>query len=60
MSNKPILNPFFGEYGGMYVPQLLVPALLQLEKAFVECKDDPEFRKELNDLLFNYAGRPTP
>ena len=60
MSNKPILNPFFGEYGGMYVPQLLVPALLQLEKAFVECKDDPEFRKELNNLLFNYAGRPTP
>lgn len=60
MSNKPILNPFFGEYGGMYVPQLLVPALLQLEKAFVECRDDPEFRKELNDLLFNYAGRPTP
>lgn len=60
MSNKPILNPFFGEYGGMYVPQLLVPALLQLEKAFVECKDDPKFRKELNDLLFNYAGRPTP
>jgi tryptophan synthase beta chain len=60
MSNKPILNPFFGEYGGMYVPQLLVPALLQLEKAFVECKDDPEFKKELNDLLFNYAGRPTP
>ena len=60
MSNKPILNSFFGEYGGMYVPQLLVPALLQLEKAFVECKDDPEFRKELNDLLFNYAGRPTP
>lgn len=60
MSNKPILNPFFGEYGGMYVPQLLVPALLQLEKAFVECKDDPVFKKELNDLLFNYAGRPTP
>lgn len=60
MSNKPILNPFFGEYGGMYVPQLLVPALLQLEKAFIECKDDPVFKKELNDLLFNYAGRPTP
>lgn len=60
MSNKPILNPFFGEYGGMYVPQLLVPALLQLEKAFIECKDDPVFKKELDDLLFNYAGRPTP
>lgn len=60
MSTKTILNPFFGEYGGMFVPQILVPALLQLEKAFVDLKDDPEFRKELNELLFNYAGRPTP
>src|SRR5574344_990515 len=60
MSTETILNPFFGQYGGMFVPQILIPALLQLEKAFVECRDDPEFRKELNDLLYNYAGRPTP
>ena len=36
-----LLNPFFGEFGGMYVPQILIPALLQLEKAFVDAKDDP-------------------
>ncbi|MGN1392539.1 MAG: tryptophan synthase subunit beta [Succinivibrionaceae bacterium] len=60
MSSEPILNPFFGEYGGMFVPQILVPALLDLEKAFVTYKDDPVFKQELNDLLYNYAGRPTP
>ena len=60
MSTKTLLNPFFGEYGGMYVPQILVPALLQLEEAFVKFKDDPTFKQELNDLLYNYAGRPTP
>ena len=59
MSTKTLLNPFFGEYGGMYVPQILVPALLQLEEAFVKYKDDPTFKQELNDLLYNYAGRPT-
>ena len=35
-----LLNPFFGEFGGMYVPQILVPALLQLEKAFVDAQAD--------------------
>ena len=57
---KTLLNPFFGQYGGMYVGEILIPALLQLEKAFVEAKDDPAFRAELNDLMHNYAGRPTP
>ncbi|WP_108649860.1 tryptophan synthase subunit beta [Dongshaea marina] len=55
-----LLNPFFGEYGGMYVPQILMPVLLELEKAFVEAQQDPEFQKEFDDLLQNYAGRPTP
>ena len=41
-----LLNPFFGEFGGMYVPQILIPALLQLEKAFVDAKDDPAFVAE--------------
>ena len=60
MSTETILNPFFGNFGGMYVPQILVPALKQLEQAFVKYHNDPEFKKELNDLLYNYAGRPTP
>ena len=54
-----ILNPYFGEFGGMYVPEILVPVLQQLEKAFVEAKTDPDFQREFQDLLKNYAGRPT-
>ncbi|MGN0914765.1 MAG: tryptophan synthase subunit beta [Succinivibrio sp.] len=55
-----ILNPFFGKYGGQYVPEVLIPALDELEKTFVEAKNDPSFKKELTDLLNKYAGRPTP
>ena len=55
-----ILNPFFGKYGGQYVPEVLIQALDELEKTFVECREDPEFRQELSDLLKKYAGRPTP
>ncbi|WP_075290614.1 tryptophan synthase subunit beta [Histophilus somni] len=54
-----ILNPYFGEFGGMYVPEILVPVLKQLEKAFVEAQHDPVFQQEFQDLLKNYAGRPT-
>ncbi|MGI1988195.1 tryptophan synthase subunit beta [Shewanella glacialipiscicola] len=57
--SKLKLNPYFGEYGGMYVPQILVPALKQLETAFVEAQEDEAFKAELHDLLKNYAGRPT-
>lgn len=53
------LNPYFGEYGGMYVPQILVPALKQLETAFVDAQQDESFQAEFTDLLKNYAGRPT-
>ncbi len=55
-----ILNPFFGKYGGQYVPEVLIPALDELERTFVECRDDPTFKNELSDLLNKYAGRPTP
>lgn len=55
-----ILNPFFGNYGGMYVPELLIPALTQLEAAYVEAINDPEFKREFEHLLRTYAGRPTP
>lgn len=57
--SKLKLNPYFGEYGGMYVPQILVPALKQLETAFVEAQADDAFKAEFSDLLKNYAGRPT-
>ena len=55
-----ILNPFFGKYGGQYVPEVLRPALDELEQAFVDSRNDPAFKKELSDLLVKYAGRPTP
>lgn len=54
-----LLNPYFGEFGGQYVPQILMPALKQLEEAFVSAQRDPEFQAEFIDLLKNYAGRPT-
>jgi tryptophan synthase beta chain len=54
------LSGRFGRFGGCYVPEILVPALEQLEAAFLDAQDDPEFVAELNDLLANYAGRPTP
>jgi tryptophan synthase beta chain len=54
------LNGRFGRFGGAYVPEILMPALEQLESAFLDAQEDPEFAAELNDLLANYAGRPTP
>jgi len=54
------LNGRFGRFGGCYVPEILVPALEQLEAAFLDAQEDPAFGVELNDLLANYAGRPTP
>jgi tryptophan synthase beta chain len=50
----------FGRFGGCYVPEILVPALEQLEAAFLDAQGDAAFATELNDLLANYAGRPTP
>ncbi|MDW6003787.1 tryptophan synthase subunit beta [Vibrio mangrovi] len=53
------LNAYFGEYGGQFVPQILVPALDQLEQAFIDAQQDPEFQAEFMSLLQEYAGRPT-
>jgi tryptophan synthase beta chain len=50
----------FGDYGGAYVPEILMPALEQLEAAFLEAQADEAFRTELAGLLAKYAGRPTP
>jgi tryptophan synthase beta chain len=50
----------FGEYGGQYVPETLMPALAELEAAWSEARDDAGFRAELDELLRDYAGRPTP
>jgi tryptophan synthase beta chain len=50
----------FGRYGGIFVPEVLMPTLEELEKAFFEYRNDPAFRAELKELLETYAGRPTP
>src|SRR3954454_21159357 len=54
------MNGRFGRFGGAYVPEILVPALERLEAAFLDAQDDSSFAAELNGLLANYAGRPTP
>ena len=63
MSNpntEKTLPAYFGEFGGMFVGELLVPALEQLEQAYIESQNDPQFVSEFNQLLEEYAGRPTP
>ncbi|MCQ5376213.1 MAG: tryptophan synthase subunit beta [Methanomassiliicoccales archaeon] len=51
---------YFGRFGGMFVPEILMKALKDLEKEYNKVKNDSTFKEELNDLLHNYAGRPTP
>ncbi len=51
---------YFGEYGGRFIPETLMPAIEELEEAFETCKKDKNFNKELDELLRKYAGRPTP
>ena len=50
----------FGDFGGIFVPETLMPALEQLETAFLRLKNDKKFKSDLNELLKRYAGRPTP
>lgn len=49
----------FGEFGGQYIPETVMTAVHELEKAYDKYKDDPEFNKELQELYRNYAGRPS-
>ncbi|ACB60407.1 tryptophan synthase, beta subunit [Exiguobacterium sibiricum 255-15] len=50
----------YGIYGGRYIPETLMQAVLELEQAYAEVKEDPAFRERMNDLLENYVGRQTP
>ncbi len=58
--NEPTEGGRFGKYGGMFVPETLIPACEELEIAFREAWSSTDFRKELDDLLRDYAGRPSP
>ena len=50
----------FGQYGGKYVPETLMPVLFELETAYAQYQDDPDFNRELQELLKDYVGRPSP
>ena len=58
--NLPMSDGRFGRFGGRYVPETLMEALSDLEENYLKLKDDPEFRRELDYMLREYAGRPTP
>ncbi|MDT3960681.1 tryptophan synthase subunit beta [Staphylococcus kloosii] len=51
---------FFGEFGGQYVPETLMPAIIELKQAYKEAKEDPSFQQELDYYLKDYVGRATP
>jgi tryptophan synthase beta chain len=57
---EPGADGRFGEFGGRFVPESLMPACLELERAFTEAWADPAYRDELDGLLHHYGGRPTP
>ena len=58
--SSPPLQRRFGPYGGRYVPETLIPALDELERAWLEARADPDFTAVLERLLRDYVGRPTP
>ncbi|WP_127346441.1 tryptophan synthase subunit beta [Pseudidiomarina mangrovi] len=60
MSDNNPNRAYFGDFGGQFVPEILLPALDQLEQAFLDAQQDPEFQREFTDLLKHYLGRPTP
>ena len=59
MMNEPTAEGRFGEFGGRFVPETLVPACEELEIAFREAWDDPEFVNEFHTILRDYGGRPS-
>ncbi|EKE84315.1 tryptophan synthase subunit beta [Idiomarina xiamenensis] len=57
---KQTYSAYFGDFGGQFVPEILLPALNQLEQAFLDAQQDPRFQDEFKHLLTHYLGRPTP
>ncbi len=57
---ETVLSPRFGEFGGRYIPETLVAAHEELERIYIEAQADPEFHRELDDLMKHYVGRETP
>ncbi|MGA2149186.1 MAG: tryptophan synthase subunit beta [Bryobacteraceae bacterium] len=60
MTAQPDTSGHFGPYGGRFVPEVLMAPIEELEKAYLEARQDPAFQAELAQLLATFAGRPTP
>jgi tryptophan synthase beta chain len=60
VQHAEIVEHRFGDYGGQYVPETLMPALAELELAWAQAREDPAYRGELDALLRDFGGRPTP
>lgn len=60
MPRLPDSRGHFGPYGGQYVAETLMPALVELEALYLQCRRDPDFQRELRGLYREYVGRPTP
>jgi len=60
LKSEPDARGRFGPYGGRYVPETLIAAIDELAEAYPRYRADPEFNRELDELLARYAGRPTP
>jgi tryptophan synthase beta chain len=54
------MKKYYGQYGGQFVPETLIPALDELENAYGKFRKDREYQKQLDELLEDFAGRPTP
>jgi tryptophan synthase beta chain len=59
-ASVPAVEHRFGEYGGQYVPETLMPALAELEREWLTARADPDYLSELDELRRDYSGRPTP
>ncbi|KIH77110.1 tryptophan synthase, beta chain [Geoalkalibacter ferrihydriticus] len=60
MTNHPDSRGHFGQFGGRYVAETLMPALIELEQAYADARKDPAFEAEFTDYLTHYVGRPSP
>ncbi len=60
LQQRPDTNGRFGQFGGKYVPETLMPALIELEEVYYKYRNDPDFQQELQQLLKDYVGRPSP
>jgi len=60
MGMSEVRRGYFGDFGGMFVPETLMYALEELERSYLKIREEEDFRRELSELLREYAGRPTP